>query len=577
MLLPSTIVLLLILTLCSAHPRRRCTSNDSCWPSPPIWDSFNASISGRLIASLPSAAVCHRAHYSANLCLNATQAWNSSFWRTSQVGAYAAILWELGDDQCFIDAPVDAPCGPGRVPHFSVAAQGVEDIQKAVKFASEKDLYLVIKNTGHSHLGRSSGTGAFSIWTHNMKGREWHDEFVAKGAPEDVYRDAAKHNVIVVGGSARTVGAAGGYLTGGGHSVWSHFYGLAVDNLLEATIVTATGSHKTLNPYTDPSYFYAIRGGGGNAWGVITSATYKTHPSPTHIQVGLLQFNATTPSSLRLILQRSLALLPDVTNAGYTGYGSTDPTGFSAIFIQPNGNNETFTDTFAPFYNLTTLPGVSGVVANLTFPTWIDYCNTFLRDPNIATNVIDSTRLLTSDVLRNRNKELVDLVLEFPDSGAGFNFSPLPPFPSPLSSAANSKHSRAIMSFGVDWADDAPISEKRRKKMQAVEFSKRLEGIVGREGAGTYVNEANPYEPDWKNVFWGEKYERLLGIKRRVDPKGVFVCNSAGERIGTTMREEMRVLRMESLRGSVAVDSQRPVNLAPSDVTLNTMLTRTRV
>jgi hypothetical protein len=48
----------------------------------------------------------------------------------------------------------------------------------------------------------------------------------------DVYRDAAKHNVIVVGGSARTVGAAGGYLTGGGHSVFSHFYGLAADSKL---------------------------------------------------------------------------------------------------------------------------------------------------------------------------------------------------------------------------------------------------------------------------------------------------------------------------------------------------------
>ncbi|KAF8538277.1 hypothetical protein BDD12DRAFT_885683 [Trichophaea hybrida] len=166
-----------------------------------------------------------------------------------------------------------------------------------------------------------------------------------------------------------------------------------LQNLLEVTIITASGSHKTLNPYTDPSYFYAIRGGGGNAWCVITSATYKTHPSPTHIRVGLLQFNVTT---LRLILQTSLALLPDVTNAGYTGYGFVDVTGLSAIFIQPNGTNEAFSDTFAPFYNLTSPGGV--------------------RDPNIATNVIDSTRLLTSDLIRNRNKELVDLVLEYPDS-----------------------------------------------------------------------------------------------------------------------------------------------------------------
>lgn len=86
------------------------------------------------------------------------------------------------------------------VPHYSVAARGVEDIQKAVKFASEKDLYLVVKNTGHSQyvttaslvlfrltftsLGRSSGRGSFSIWTHNLKGKEWHQSFSARGAPK---------------------------------------------------------------------------------------------------------------------------------------------------------------------------------------------------------------------------------------------------------------------------------------------------------------------------------------------------------------------------------------------------------
>ncbi len=71
-----------------------------------------------------------------------------------------------------------------------------------MRFASEKDLYLVTKNTGHDQyvlllisrsgsgsannasLGRSSGKGAFSSWTHNMKGIEWHDSFVPRGGPD---------------------------------------------------------------------------------------------------------------------------------------------------------------------------------------------------------------------------------------------------------------------------------------------------------------------------------------------------------------------------------------------------------
>lgn len=86
---------------------------------------------------------------------------------------------------------------------------------------------------------------------------------------------------------------------------------------------------------------------------------------------------------------------------------------------------------------------------------------------------------------------------------------------------------RAVFSLSTDWADSAPEDEKRALRLQLVEVSRRLGEIVGESegGGGTYVNEANPYEPEWKSVFWGEKYERLLRIKRRVDPGNLFVCN----------------------------------------------------
>jgi hypothetical protein len=208
-----------------AH-RHQCKAGDACWPSLQAWDAFNTSINGQLILSYPSAAVCHTDQYSEELCAVAKQNWTDSFWRTSQPGAYSAIVWELGQDQCFINSAINAPCGQGLVAQYTLNASSVEDIQAGVHFASERNLYLVIKNTGHDHLGRSSGKGAFAIWTHNLKGREWHRAFTPHNAPDDteavaavtlqageqwldVYRDAAANNVTVVGGSARTVGAAG--------------------------------------------------------------------------------------------------------------------------------------------------------------------------------------------------------------------------------------------------------------------------------------------------------------------------------------------------------------------------------
>ncbi|WEW60423.1 hypothetical protein PRK78_005909 [Emydomyces testavorans] len=538
------LLLTLPLSSVAVEHRRRCSYGDSCWPTESEWIAFNSSISGRLIRTYPSAAVCHTERYDDAQCAVAKENWSNSFWRTNQTGAYTAILWELGEkDQCFIDSPRAAPCDQGIVPHYSVSVNSVNDVQAAVKFASKKDLYLVVKNTGHDHLGRSSGKGAFAIWTHNLKGKEWHTAFIPKQAPRetagvagvtlqageqwlevfaDVYKAAAEQGVIVVGGSARTVGAAGGYLTGGGHSPFAHFYGLAVDNLLEVNLVDANGEARTINQYTDPDYFYALRGGGGSAWGVITSVTYKTHPNPSHIQAGFVQFNVTNNSTLRTVLKKTLQELPNITDAGYTGYGimnflpdGGEPVGFAAIFIQPNRTNATFAKTFGPYYDIAKIPGVSGLVANVEFPSWIEYAKVFVQDPNIATNIIDASRLLTSQVLLHRTDDLLDLMFDYPTHAPGFDFSEhfkghmaaySPPDANiflPLVGKVNSaerdntaahsiwKQSRALMSFGANWKDDAPADEKRRGKLDLVEISKRLGQIVGPDG-GTYLNEANP-------------------------------------------------------------------------------------
>ncbi|PGH10938.1 hypothetical protein AJ79_05184 [Helicocarpus griseus UAMH5409] len=529
------------------HHRRRCAFGDRCWPDAGEWRRFNDSVSGRLISTFPSAAVCHEKQFNETLCATAKERWADSFWRTDQPGAYSAILWELGDEQCFIDSEKGAPCESGLVPHYSVAARELKDIQASVRFADKNNLYLVVKNTGHDHLGRSSGEGSFSIWTHNLKGKEWHKDFVPRNAPTgtpgipavtlqageqllDVYEAAHEQGVIVVLGSAQTVGGAGGYLIGGGHSPFAHFYGLATDNLLEVNLVDAKGRYKTINKYTDPEYFYALRGGGGNSWGVVVSVTLKTHPSPSHIQAGLVQVNSTDKATLRTILERTFPAISHLTEAGYIGYGTLgngkDSIAFQGVFMQPNGTNETFAEAFSPFREIASLPNVSAQIVNFDLPTWIDYCRYFLRDPNIATNIIDGSRLLTPDVLSHKAKDLVDLIMDNQEYGAGFNFIGRVNSQERDSTAVHEiwKKSAALMSFSANWKDDAPAAEKRKMKQGLVRLTDKFGKIVGKDG-GTYVNEANPYERDWQNVFWGNKYRKLLAIKRRIDPSNLFVCN----------------------------------------------------
>jgi len=105
-----------LLTLCHStapKPRHRYRYGDSGWPNEKTWNEFNSTISGRLVRTFPSAAVCHNPKFDDAKCSVAKEEWDSSFWRTNQTGAYTAIAWELGDEQCFINSSRSEPCDQG--------------------------------------------------------------------------------------------------------------------------------------------------------------------------------------------------------------------------------------------------------------------------------------------------------------------------------------------------------------------------------------------------------------------------------------------------------------------------------
>jgi hypothetical protein len=118
-----------------------------------------------------------------------------------------------------------------------------------------------------------------------------------------------------------------------------------------------------------------------------------------------------------------LKAIPRITDLGFTGYATFgEPIGL--IFLQPNGTNVTATETTAILKEVGNVTDVQQLAGAFDFPTWIEYCNAFLQDPNIATNVIDTSRLLTAEVLSNKAESLLSVILdEFPDFHAGFNFS----------------------------------------------------------------------------------------------------------------------------------------------------------
>ena len=193
----------------------------------------------------------------------------------------------------------------------------------------------------------------------------------------EAYDAARQHNRVIVGAVSRSVGVAGGWLAGGGHSATSPNYGLGtpnssvwtnsyllncfvgVDNVLEITIVTADGDHVIANAYRNEDLFWALRGGGGGTWGVVTSVTYKTHPL-TPLSSALLLANSTDADSTRNMFAEIIRLTPLLVEQGYGGYGRISPDQISLSLLSPNVTAEETQATFLPLFELAaSQPGVS--------------------------------------------------------------------------------------------------------------------------------------------------------------------------------------------------------------------------
>lgn len=207
----------------------------------------------------------------------------------------------------------------------AVVAESTADIVTAVKFARKHNIKVVIKSTGHDYLGRSNAPDSLLIWTHKMRDVKVVDAFAPVGCTQetqalpavsvgagtrwlDAYREVNKHGRYVQGGGCTSVGAAGGFLQGGGFGSWSKKFGIAAASLLEAEVVTADGKVLIANACQNTDLFWALKGGGGGTFGVVTRATLMTHQLPTHFGFVSGTIKAKSDGAFRALLERFITL-----------------------------------------------------------------------------------------------------------------------------------------------------------------------------------------------------------------------------------------------------------------------------
>ena len=158
------------------------------------------------------------------------------------------------------------------------------DVQGAVKWAVAHDVPLRARSGGHSYAGYSTLSGGVVLDLRNLSSIsvDTHAGTATIGAGAqliDVYRALAAHGVTIPAGSCPSVGI-GGHALGGGMGLAGRAFGLTTDNILAAKIVTADGRLRTVNRHTDPGLLWALRGGGGGNFGIVTQLQMRVHNVP---------------------------------------------------------------------------------------------------------------------------------------------------------------------------------------------------------------------------------------------------------------------------------------------------------
>jgi FAD/FMN-containing dehydrogenase len=201
-----------------------------------------------------------------------------------------------------------------KKPALIARCTSTEDIVQAVRFAKAHGLLLAVRGGGHNIAGNATCDGGMVIDLSQMK--KVAVDPAAKTATaqpgallSDFDKATAEHGLATPLGINSTTGIAG--LTLGGGFGWiSRKFGLTIDNLIEAEIVTATGEVLKASATQNPDLFWGIRGGGGN-FGIATSFTYKLHAVGPEIFSGLIVHPFSDAKNLLKFYREFTKTLPD--------------------------------------------------------------------------------------------------------------------------------------------------------------------------------------------------------------------------------------------------------------------------
>ncbi|HEX6794751.1 MAG TPA: FAD-binding oxidoreductase [Casimicrobiaceae bacterium] len=549
----------------------RVRPGDPDWPSAARWAELEQQTGGRLIKVQSPWQACIDAPGS-RFCSELFRELKNPYY----IGDDVALTQTTG----WVDAWTSQPST------YAVAPRSAADVAAAVKFARRHNLRLVVKGGGHSYLGTSNAPDSLLVWTRAMNDITLHDAFVASGcgalqAPQPAVtlgagaiwmhaydRVTTKAGRYVQGGGCVTVGVAG-LVQGGGFGSYSKKFGTAAASLLEAEIVTADGEVRIANAYTNPDLLWALKGGGGGTFGVVTRLTLRTHPLPASFGFVSATIRASSSESFRRLVGRLVDLYADRLHDEHWGEIVSVRSGhrldiqmtsqgleksqvealWQPFFQWVADSPRDFAFTSAP--SIRVLSAVHRWDAGYIRPRAPAAMLSDDRPGAPAENVFWSANLaeaghyihgfesawLPAALLEDRREQLADaLVAAAAHSTVELHFQKglAGGAKEAIASARETSTNPAMLEafvLAIIAREGAPaypgirghepdLAEGRRNANATMQAMQELRKVAPE--AGSYVAESGFFEGDWQRSYWGSNYARLLHIKREYDPDGLF-------------------------------------------------------
>lgn len=565
-------------SLFAARPFRRRRPSDPDWPSQAAWKRLNDEVGGNLIPVEFPLEACIK-DVDSDACKSLLATIRNPYYVGDQPGMTQTLGW--------VDAWFTRPSV------YAIAAKDANHVAAAVRFARENHLRLVIKGGGHSYQGTSNSADSLMIWTRHMHDVTLHDSFVPQGcagklAPQRaascssgaIWMQAydavtTKAGGYVQGGGCTTVGIAG-LVQSGGFGSFSKHYGTSAAGLLEAEVVTADGRIRLANACTNPDLFWALKGGGGGTFGAVTRVTLRVRELPEYAGGAIFRVKAGSDEAYRRLLRYFVGFYRDNLFNDHWG---------ESVVIGPNNalrlsmvswglTTDEAMKTWQPFLDWVARspaeysvdPGM--VIGSMPARHWWDvewrrehHHPVFNSDPRpgvpennvwwtgdagqVAWTIYGYESMwLPASLLKDDSQERLANAL-FAGSrhdwiGLHFNKGLAGAPREALEAARDTATNPSLLdAFALAIiAEDGggypgvrghePDVEAARKARDDVHRAMNELRAVAPNG-GAYVSESDYFETDWQHSYWGANYDRLVSIKKKYDPTGLFfVHNGVG-------------------------------------------------